>query len=30
MSEHMIMLIIGLLYCVGVLGVVMIDERETI
>ena len=25
MSEHMIMLIIGLLYCVGVLGVVMID-----
>ena len=25
MSEHMIMLIIGLSYCVGVLGVVMID-----
>ena len=25
MSEHMIMLIIGLLYCVGILGVVMID-----
>ena len=24
-SEHMIMLVVGLLYCLGVLGVVMID-----
>lgn len=24
-SEHMIMLVVGLLYCLGVIGVVMID-----
>lgn len=26
MSEHMVMLVVGLLYCLGVIGLVMIDD----